>query len=110
MLAGDRRATDAVRRAGRDLGEVVVACTGFLNPAVIAIGGSLARCGEPLLTGIREAVLGRAMPLATRTLRIVESRTGGDAGVIGASLMAVEHLFSPQGVAALLDRQPQPAR
>jgi hypothetical protein len=97
-------------RPGQRARQAAGHAAGFPNPAVIAIGGSLARCGEPLLAGIREVVLGRAMPLATRTLRIVESGTGRDAGVIGASLMAVEHLFSPRGVAALLDRQHQPGR
>ena len=110
VLAGDERAIAAVRQAGLDLGDVLVACTGFVNPAVIAVGGSLARSGEPLLDGIREVLRARAMPLAARSLVVAESRTGRDAGVIGAALMAVEHLFSPRGVAALLDRQPQPAR
>lgn len=104
VLAGDQRAIDAVSRAGRDIGEVLVACTGFVNPGVIAIGGSLARAGEPLLQGIREVVLARAMPLAAAELVIAGSRTGADAGVIGAALMAVEHLFSPSGVTALVGR------
>jgi len=102
VLAGNERAARAVHQAGRDIGEVLVACTGFVNPAVIAIGGSLARAGEPLLEGIREVVTARAMPLAAATLVIAGSRTGGDAGVIGAALMAVEHLFSPHGVTALV--------
>lgn len=102
VLAGDVHATDAVRQAGRDIGDVLVACTGFVNPGVIAIGGSLSRAGEPLLQGIREVVLARAMPLAAVKLVIAGSRTGGDAGVIGAALMAVEHLFSPHGVTSLV--------
>ncbi len=105
VLAGDRRATDRVRQAGRDIGEVLVACTGFVNPAVIAVGGSLARSGEPLLRGIREVVLARAMPLAAADLVIAASRTGADAGVIGAALMAVAYLFSPRGVAGLVGGQ-----
>jgi predicted NBD/HSP70 family sugar kinase len=104
VLAGDERAIAAVRQAGRDLGEVLVACTGFVNPAVIAVGGSLARSGEPLLEGIREVVLARAMPLAAQSLVIAASRTGSDAGVIGAALMAVDYLIAPAGVTALVGR------
>lgn len=104
VLAGDERAVAAVRQAGRDVGDVLVACTGFVNPAVIAVGGSLSRSGDPLIEGIREVVLARAMPLAARNVVIATSRTGTDAGVIGAALMAVEHLFAPHGVAGLMKR------
>jgi len=102
VLTGDERAVAAVGQAGRDLGDVLLACTGFVNPAVIAVGGALARSGEPLVEGIREVLLARAMPLAAQSLVIAESRTGRDAGVIGAALMAVEHLFSPHGVGSLV--------
>ena len=102
VIAGHEGAVAAVRQAGRDLGDVLLSCTGFVNPAVIAVGGSLARSGEPLLEGIREVLLARAMPLAAQSLVIAESRTGRDAGVLGAALMTVEHLFSPQGVSTLV--------
>lgn len=101
---GNGEAIDAVRQAGRDIGEVLVSATGFVNPSVIAVGGSLADAGEHFLAGIREVVYSRAMPLATENLSIVQSKTAGDAGVIGASLLAIERLFSPEGVSSILAR------
>lgn len=101
---GDVRAIEAVRQAGRDLGEVLVAAIAFINPSVIAVGGSLAQAGEHLLAGIREVVYTRAMPLATENLSIVQSKMAGDAGVVGASMMAIEKLFSPEGVSTLMAR------
>lgn len=102
VLAGDAQAVAAVRQAGVDLGEILVACTGFLNPSVIVVGGSLARCGEVLLEPVRTTLAARAMTLATRDLQVAATQAGDDAGVIGAALMAVEHLVSPAGVRALL--------
>lgn len=98
VQAGDLRAIQAVRQAGRDLGVVLNSCVSFLNPSLIVIGGSMAQAGEYLLAGVREVVYGRPMPLATRNLRIEQSRAGADAGVIGASILAVENALSPKGL------------
>lgn len=95
VQAGDLQAIQAVRQAGRDLGVVLNSCVSFLNPSLITIGGSMARAGEHLIAGVREVVYGRSMPLATRNLRIEQSRAGADAGVIGASLLAIENALSP---------------
>jgi predicted NBD/HSP70 family sugar kinase len=95
VQGGDLRAIQAVRQAGRDLGVVLNSCVSFLNPSLIAIGGSMAQAGEHLLAGVREVVYGRSMPLATRNLRIEQSRAGADAGVIGASILAIENALSP---------------
>jgi glucokinase len=98
---GDLRAIQAVRQAGRDLGEVLAASISFLNPSVISIGGQMAAAGEHLLAGVREVVYQRAMPLATRNLQIMTARTGDRAGLIGAGMLAIHHALSPQGIQAL---------
>jgi predicted NBD/HSP70 family sugar kinase len=101
VRAGNMRAAQAVRQAGRDIGEVLAACVSLLNPSVIVMGGSLAEAGEMLLAGVREAVYRRSLPLATEHLRIVSSVTGAQAGVVGAATMVVHHALSP----AVLDPQ-----
>ena len=55
-----------------------------------------------LLAGVRESVYGRSLPLATEHLRIVTSRTGGQAAVLGASTMVVRHALSPATIDAQL--------
>ncbi|WP_203136738.1 ROK family transcriptional regulator [Microbacterium sp. JZ31] len=94
VAAGDLRAIQSVRQAGRDLGEVLAASISFLNPSVISIGGQMAAAGEHLLAGVREVVYQRAMPLATRNLQIMTARTGDQAGLIGAGMLAIHHAFS----------------
>lgn len=44
----------------------------------------------------------RSLPLATQHLRIVGSVTGPNAGVIGASVMATDHVLAPEAVDLLL--------
>jgi predicted NBD/HSP70 family sugar kinase len=102
--AGELEAVQAVRQAGRDIGEVLTTCVSLVNPSVIVIGGSLSRAGENLLAGVREAVYGRSTPLATGSLSIVQSSSGSEAGIIGASVLAIEHLLSPGAIDTALDK------
>jgi len=96
---GNIEAIQAVRQAGRDIGEVLTACVSLVNPSVIAIGGSMAQAGEHLIAGVREVVYTRSMPLATEHLSIVQSSAGDKAGVIGASMLAIHHALSPEALA-----------
>lgn len=97
---GSIEAVQAVRQAGRDIGEVLTTCVSLVNPSVIAIGGSMARVGEHLIAGVREIVYSRSIPLATEHLSIVQSATAARAAVLGASMLAVEHVLSPEALAA----------
>lgn len=98
--AGHLPAIQAVRQAGRDLGEVLAASISFLNPEVIAVGGRMAAAGEHLLAGVREVVYQRAMPLATQGLTI-DRAISKEAGLLGASLLALHESLSTAGVEAM---------
>jgi len=54
------------------------------------VGGGVANIGHSLLAEIRSAVYRRSLPLATRNLPIVLSELDQEAGVTGASVLAVE--------------------
>lgn len=101
---GNIEAIQAVRQAGRDIGEVLTTAVSLINPSVIAIGGSMARAGEHLIAGVREIVYTRSMPLATEHLAIVQSSAGENAAVLGASMLAIQHALSPEGIDALSPR------
>jgi predicted NBD/HSP70 family sugar kinase len=98
VRSGDLTAIQAVRQAGRDIGEMLNMCVSFINPSLIVVGGSLAQSGEHLIAGIRETVYARSTPLATQHLNIIQSETGPEAGVVGASILAVEHVLAPHRV------------
>ena len=92
---GNPDVLQAIRQAGRDLGEVVATCVNMLNPSLVVVGGSLSRVGEQLLAGVREVVYQRSTPLATQHLTITESRSGETGGAIGAAIMVIQHTLGP---------------
>ncbi len=70
----------------------------FFNPSLIVIGGGVANSPDQLLGTIRETVLRRSLPLATRQLLIQRSSLGGLAGVIGAASMVIDELFARESI------------
>jgi predicted NBD/HSP70 family sugar kinase len=105
--AGEPLATQAVRDAGRALGEVLAGAVTFFNPGAIVIGGDLAGAREPLLAGVREITSARLLPFSTRDLRMGHGRLGDRAAVIGAAVMAIEHLLAPATVDRVVQRAPR---
>jgi predicted NBD/HSP70 family sugar kinase len=100
--SGSTEAIRLIRDAGRTIGAVLASAVSLLNPSIIVIGGSLAEAGDPLLAGVREVVYQRSLPLATADLRIVASTSGVNAGIVGAAVLAIEHVLAPAAVDALL--------
>ncbi len=104
VRSGDLTAIQAVRQAGKDIGEVLNMCVSIINPSVIVVGGSMAEVAEHLIAGIREVVYARSQPLATQNLTIAPSRMGHGAAILGASLMAADYVLSPKNINALNSR------
>ena len=98
VRAGDGQAINAVRQAGREIGDVLAAIVNFFNPALIVIGGDISQAGEHLLAGIREIVYSRSLPLATQHLTIRTSELGDRAGLIGAAVTVIETALSPESL------------
>jgi predicted NBD/HSP70 family sugar kinase len=98
VRAGDSKAINTVRQAGRDVGEVLATLVNALNPAVVVIGGSIADAGQYLLAGVREVVYRRSISLATQNLQIVHSKGGETAGVLGAAILVTQYVLSPANV------------
>jgi predicted NBD/HSP70 family sugar kinase len=98
VRAGEPQAIQAVRDAGRFLGEVLAGCVNFFNPGAIVIGGDISEAHQQLLAGVREVSFGRSLPMATRDLKMGCSQLGDRAGVIGAAIMVIEHVLAPKTV------------
>lgn len=90
---GQPEASRLVREAGRDVGEVVAMAVNVLNPGVVVIGGSLGSAHDHLLTGVREVVYRRSLPMATRNITISRSVLGERAATVGAAAMVIEHVL-----------------
>ncbi|GAA4168078.1 ROK family transcriptional regulator [Shinella granuli] len=93
-----------LRAAGRTIGEVISDVVSIINPSLIVIGGTLARGGDLMLSGIRELVYQRCLPLATRDLSIVLSTVREDGALFGAAYLLLDDLFAPARADRLLER------
>jgi predicted NBD/HSP70 family sugar kinase len=89
-------AVQAVRTAGRRIGEVLACAVNLLNPDVVTVWGYLA--DAELLAGIRETVYQRSLPAATGSLKLVPARLGDDAGLVGAAMIVVSQILSPSAI------------
>ena len=103
-IQGRRQALELVRGAGRCIGTVLASLVNFFNPQRIIMTGGVAQAGAPLLAGIREAVYGRTLPLAARSLEITVSDAPDLSGRVGAALMAVEGYLGDEAVEQALAR------
>ncbi|RJL31826.1 ROK family transcriptional regulator [Bailinhaonella thermotolerans] len=92
--AGDAAAVRLVREGGRRVGLVLAGLVSFFNPGLVIIAGGVAGLGHTLLAEIRSVVYRRSLPLATGNLPIVLSELGGTAGVVGATRLISDHVFS----------------
>jgi predicted NBD/HSP70 family sugar kinase len=99
---GEGQLSARVRAAAGEIGEVIAMLVHFFNPAVIVLGGRMTQFGDEMLAGVRSVVYRRALPLATRKLSVELSTLGNRAGIIGAVVLGVEHVLSPQGLRSMM--------
>ncbi|WP_030911796.1 ROK family protein [Streptomyces sp. NRRL F-5126] len=93
--AGDTAALEMIRAGGTRTGQVIAGLVSFFNPGLVVIGGGLTGLGHTLLAAIRTQVYRQSLPLATGNLPIVLGELGQIAGVVGATRLISDHVFSP---------------
>ncbi|SFW91945.1 ROK family transcriptional regulator [Amycolatopsis australiensis] len=102
ILAGEPAAVRLAEAAGRQVGEVLATLVCVVNPGVVVLAGDLA---EPHFgAGVREELYRRALPRATRNLRVEIGGRGEALG--GAVAMVVETVFAPAEVDRRLAGRP----
>jgi len=101
---GDALSIEIIRESGQMVGDVLASLVNFYNPDMIVIGGGVSNLGNLLLSSIRQAVLNRSLPLATRNLDIVFSEIGQDAGIIGAVNLAMDYIFTVAAASSASER------
>jgi len=82
---GDALACEVVNKIAYYLGIGFVNLVNIFNPEMIIIGGGVSRMGRMLLEPAKRVMKERAFKLPSRNVRIVRSRLGYDAGVLGAA-------------------------
>jgi glucokinase len=89
---GDPLAREVLEQVGRRLGYGLVGLVNTFNPEVIVIGGGAVHGGDMLLGPARAVVAERALAPARDVVRIVPAHYGDEAGMMGAALLAFDHL------------------
>jgi predicted NBD/HSP70 family sugar kinase len=100
--SGNAEARRMIRESGRHVGEVIAAAVNLLNPAVLVIGGDMARAYDIFVAGLRETLYGNATALATRVLQVVPSTYGDRSSVIGSATMVLNQVLSSSAINASL--------
>ena len=96
--AGDPLASEAVLAGTRMIGVTVANVINFANPGVVVVGGGALRAGPEMFRTLEETVRRRVTRLAGQQLTIRPASLDFQEGVIGAGIMAIEHLFNPASV------------
>ena len=104
--ADDKLAKRIVRRAARHLGIGLGSLVNVLSPQVIVLGGGVIEAvGDEILDIIYKWTRRTAFDFSMKGVRLVKSKLGDDAGVMGAAIIAHEALTAPQPVSHRLRRR-----
>jgi glucokinase-like ROK family protein len=95
---GDQVSAELLTQSARQVGTVLAALVNICNPSLVVLGGGVPESGDGYLATIRETVYRFSLPLATRHLQIQRARLGPLGGLRGAAVMALDHLFSGDGL------------
>lgn len=91
--AGEPEALQAVDEVCRWLGQALGIMSNMLNLEAAIIGGGLSLAGPFLLDKIAKHTYDFVLPLPGRPPKILQAETGNDAGLIGASVLALDYFF-----------------
>lgn len=89
---GETRARAMVDRFADRLGAVIAIAVQTVDPEIVVIGGGVAQAGDALFAGVRASFERHVLESHRRRTRIVPAALGERAGVVGAGLLAWDHL------------------
>lgn len=87
---GDPEAKKVIAQTGEYLGLALANLVSILNPEMIVVGGGVAAAGNLLLAPARNTMRQWVQPLAGKQMRIVRSRLGARAALLGMAKMAFD--------------------
>lgn len=89
--AGDPLVVEVIDDAAYRLGVAIGGFVTMLSLECVVLGGGLTEAmGELLVATVRRGVVRTAFPDACKSVRVVESELGDDAGILGAALLGVD--------------------
>jgi len=82
---GDTASIEVYLEAGRLLGYAVANLVSLFDPQIVVIGGGLANASDLFMDALRKAMKERAQPIAAKQVRVVASRLGDKANLLGVA-------------------------
>jgi predicted NBD/HSP70 family sugar kinase len=89
-IAGDPLAVRVIEEAADHLGTALASLINLMNPAVVSLGGSLARVGPRLFEPLRAKVRSRTLVTSAAAAEIVGSELGECAVALGAATLVLQ--------------------
>jgi glucokinase len=87
---GNEAAQEIMRQAACYLGMGLANLVSILDPEIIVLGGGVAAAGDLVLKVARQTMKQWAQPIAVRQTRLVSSRLGGAASLLGIAKLAFD--------------------
>ncbi|MDR4509028.1 MAG: ROK family protein [Candidatus Brocadiaceae bacterium] len=84
-LRGDKASLEIIEETGRYLGVVLINVMHILNPEMIVLAGGMIGLGDLLMNPVWQIIQERALEASYKDTKIVFSKLGNDAGIIGAA-------------------------
>jgi glucokinase len=85
---GDSISIKVYLEAGRLLGYGAANLVSLFDPEIIVLTGGLAQASDLFLDVLREATKERAQPISGKQVRVVQSKLGADANLLGVARLA----------------------
>lgn len=99
--SGDDGAIEALRQLGEHLGVGMSSLANIFDPGLILVGGGVSAAGDLLLAPARAEFERRAMPPIVERTEVRLARFGGEAGLLGAAILALRAASGDAGRAAV---------
>jgi glucokinase len=90
-IHGDKWAQEILQKAGCYLGLALANLVSTLNPEIIVLGGGVLESGDLVLKTARQTMKRWSQPLAIKQTRLVRSRLGCAASLLGIAKLALEN-------------------
>jgi glucokinase len=90
--SGDPMALEIFHRAGQLLGLGLANMVSLFDPEIVIIGGGMAAAADLYLDSLRDAMLRRAQPLAAKEVKLLVSKLGDRANLLGCARLAWQSL------------------
>ncbi|WP_420369830.1 ROK family transcriptional regulator [Curtobacterium sp. L1-20] len=98
---GDAVVLDELRRAGEHIGRVLAGIVNFCNPSDVVFAGAMS-ASSVLVATIRGELYRSCLPMVADALDVRASRSPRDAGIRGATVLALDEVLAPTRIDELV--------